>query len=296
MVPAGRSRGRPHRPPRPWPADRRRGRVGARSPSVTRTCAGPWRSSWAARVGASRATSGVASTCRCASRCGARSARSTPPWPVRCCCSRPLPSDPAARSGRRRGTATPEAARSGRATGVAGPGRRAGRLRHREPTRGRGCEGETAAARRAAPTPATAIRAARPARRRPPDAAQDGDASRRRPCRPARRQPSVRARVDDRGGPARPPAADGEAAPADARSDAAAAVGRADLPVKPDRPKPATLLSDRGPSAEQGPWDAVARFGVGAVSFHVAADVAQLVEQRFCKPPVPGSSPVVGSN
>ena len=26
------------------------------------------------------------------------------------------------------------------------------------------------------------------------------------------------------------------------------------------------------------------------------ADVAQLVEQRFCKPPVPGSSPVVGSN
>ena len=25
------------------------------------------------------------------------------------------------------------------------------------------------------------------------------------------------------------------------------------------------------------------------------ADVAQLVEQRFCKPPVPGSSPVVGS-
>ena len=26
-----------------------------------------------------------------------------------------------------------------------------------------------------------------------------------------------------------------------------------------------------------------------------AADVAQLVEQRFCKPPVPGSSPVVGS-
>ena len=34
----------------------------------------------------------------------------------------------------------------------------------------------------------------------------------------------------------------------------------------------------------------------GAVSFSVAADVAQLVEQRFCKPPVPGSSPVVGSN
>ena len=32
------------------------------------------------------------------------------------------------------------------------------------------------------------------------------------------------------------------------------------------------------------------------VSFAVAADVAQLVEQRFCKPPVPGSSPVVGSN
>ena len=27
----------------------------------------------------------------------------------------------------------------------------------------------------------------------------------------------------------------------------------------------------------------------------VRADVAQLVEQRFCKPPVPGSSPVVGS-
>jgi hypothetical protein len=26
------------------------------------------------------------------------------------------------------------------------------------------------------------------------------------------------------------------------------------------------------------------------------ADVAQLVEQRFCKPQVPGSSPVVGSN
>ena len=40
----------------------------------------------------------------------------------------------------------------------------------------------------------------------------------------------------------------------------------------------------------------VAHSSAGAVSFTVAADVAQLVEQRFCKPPVPGSSPVVGSN
>ena len=35
---------------------------------------------------------------------------------------------------------------------------------------------------------------------------------------------------------------------------------------------------------------------IPALPFCVAADVAQLVEQRFCKPPVPGSSPVVGSN
>ncbi len=28
----------------------------------------------------------------------------------------------------------------------------------------------------------------------------------------------------------------------------------------------------------------------------VGADIAQLVEQRFCKPQVPGSSPVVGSS
>jgi hypothetical protein len=32
-----------------------------------------------------------------------------------------------------------------------------------------------------------------------------------------------------------------------------------------------------------------------ALPFRVAADVAQLAEQRFCKPQVPGSSPVVGS-
>ena len=35
--------------------------------------------------------------------------------------------------------------------------------------------------------------------------------------------------------------------------------------------------------------------GRGTVTSTVRADVAQLVEQRFCKPPVPGSSPVVGS-
>ena len=33
----------------------------------------------------------------------------------------------------------------------------------------------------------------------------------------------------------------------------------------------------------------------GQLWFALRADVAQLVEQRFCKPPVPGSSPVVGS-
>ena len=41
---------------------------------------------------------------------------------------------------------------------------------------------------------------------------------------------------------------------------------------------------------------AVARVSRCALPSCVAADVAQLVEQRFCKPPVPGSSPVVGSN
>ena len=41
---------------------------------------------------------------------------------------------------------------------------------------------------------------------------------------------------------------------------------------------------------------ALAGLSIPALPFGVAADVAQLVEQRFCKPQVPGSSPVVGSN
>ena len=55
MVPHGRPGGRPGRPARPRAARGRCGRVGCRSRSVTRTCGGRSRWSWAARGGASRA-------------------------------------------------------------------------------------------------------------------------------------------------------------------------------------------------------------------------------------------------
>ncbi len=56
-------------------------------------------------------------------------------------------------------------------------------------------------------------------------------------------------------------------------------------------PRPPTLdPSDRSVLSSPGAEWVLLRYGPAR-----RADVAQLVEQRFCKPPVPGSSPVVGS-
>ena len=67
------------------------------------------------------------------------------------------------------------------------------------------------------------------------------------------------------------------------------------IPVDPDR-EPLRLAMPWTDGGQRSIGLPLHAFACGAVSFHVAADVAQLVEQRFCKPPVPGSSPVVGSN
>ena len=66
------------------------------------------------------------------------------------------------------------------------------------------------------------------------------------------------------------------------------------LAMRSSMPGPSTPRSNpRGATRRAEPLRCAhrARWGI----LHRRADVAQLVEQRFCKPPVPGSSPVVGS-
>ena len=71
------------------------------------------------------------------------------------------------------------------------------------------------------------------------------------------------------------------------------------------RQPPALGIEGRAPALRPGTLDPSGRAALsspGAGSGHLRygpacrADVAQLVEQRFCKPQVPGSSPVVGSS
>ena len=91
------------------------------------------------------------------------------------------------------------------------------------------------------------------------------------------------------------PEADAPATVLDAgAADAEATIDRATRPGRwpPDRRRGSVAdLTRQG--AEHPP---LAARTIPALLFCVAADVAQLAEQWFCKPPVPGSSPVVGSN
>ncbi len=78
------------------------------------------------------------------------------------------------------------------------------------------------------------------------------------------------------------------------RSRPVAAIGRrsAPAPLEARQCAAAVALDPLGARAVSSPGTTDhLRDGSSCV-----ADVAQLVEQRFCKPPVPGSSPVVGSN
>ena len=62
-----------------------------------------------------------------------------------------------------------------------------------------------------------------------------------------------------------------------------------------DRRRPSSRAERHGRGRRTPEASRLRPCGRSALPSCVAADVAQLVEQRFCKPPVPGSSPVVGS-
>ena len=144
------------------------------------------------------------------------------------------------------------------------------------PRRARTAEPEAPAERPPEPGPSRRLRRDEPTARRGPCP--------RRPSLPPRcARPRIGLAAPRRRAPQRRRAHRHDAAlaarPPDARDDRSpgVAVGRT---VRPLRSRP-TVRPRRRP------------VGCGVL---LRADVAQLVEQRFCKPPVPGSSPVVGSN
>jgi hypothetical protein len=87
-------------------------------------------------------------------------------------------------------------------------------------------------------------------------------------------------------------------APGSCESNLATSMG----PAGPIAPEPCGTAQDPGSGRRPRSLDPRRRGAVSSASAKVLlryvpmrADVAQLVEQRFCKPQVPGSSPVVGS-
>ena len=127
---------------------------------------------------------------------------------------------------------------------------------------------------------------------RTPAAAGDDDASRRpssqrRPS-PARRRPRHRPTGD-----AAPP---GSADARLVRRDRARRAPPTGPDAGPGSRRPDAPVATLDPSRRAGPIISRRRSGHLRYGPACRADVAQLVEQRFCKPPVPGSSPVVGSS
>ena len=103
--------------------------------------------------------------------------------------------------------------------------------------------------------------------------------------------------------PAEAPAAGGAAEPgARRRHRGVGSTARGRRACRRSRRRPGAGPARRAPAASRGPWSTGPSLASHRCAFRgpccklpVRADVAQLVEQRFCKPPVPGSSPVVGS-